>query len=464
MMRETAAKAIDELLEGGKRYREAWEKYEKDFAEYEKKLAEWEKNEGHRVAAREPARTRARARATAGGAARRFPRDGPRAAGAAAAGVAASAVAEPPPESESSLRARRRPGKPKAPEKPRVEPGKEALVRVHQARGPALDRRALGVRHRRGARPREEEEHPGRAGGRHRGLPAHRRDQGRPRRRRPRRAALDRRRQPRPPDAARRSLRDARPGRRPGDVLHRRRSRDGPGRASRSPPRSRSVAGCPRTQALAAVTSNAARALGVEKKIGTIEADRIASLFACRGSPVRAGRARVPGLDPGQARPMGAELTWPACHLKHRTAAVFALVCASAAWGQAHDGASGSWIVKAKLVVPVEGAPIENGAVRIAGGKIDAIGASVDATGVPGRHVVDFPEGIVYPGLIDAGSWQGIAPRARRPGPPVPAAQPDRRRLRSDERGLRGEPRRWNHDRPPDAGQRERDRRPDARS
>jgi imidazolonepropionase-like amidohydrolase len=93
--------------------------------------------------------------------------------------------------------------------------------------------------------------------------------------------------------------------------------------------------------------------------------------------------------------------------LKYRTAAAFALVCAGAAFGQAHDAASGSWVVKAKLVVPVEGASIENGAVRIAGGKIDAIGASVDAAGIPGRHVVEFPEGIVYPGLIDAGSWQG---------------------------------------------------------
>jgi imidazolonepropionase-like amidohydrolase len=38
-------------------------------------------------------------------------------------------------------------------------------------------------------------------------------------------------------------------------------------------------------QALAAITVNAARALGLEQKLGTIEPGRIASLFTCRGSP-----------------------------------------------------------------------------------------------------------------------------------------------------------------------------------
>jgi imidazolonepropionase-like amidohydrolase len=38
-------------------------------------------------------------------------------------------------------------------------------------------------------------------------------------------------------------------------------------------------------QALSAVTVHAARSLGLEKKMGTIEPERIASLFTCRGSP-----------------------------------------------------------------------------------------------------------------------------------------------------------------------------------
>jgi imidazolonepropionase-like amidohydrolase len=68
----------------------------------------------------------------------------------------------------------------------------------------------------------------------------------------------------------------------------------------------------------------------------------------------------------------------------------------------------GSWILKARLVVPVEGAPIEKGAIRISGTKIDAIGPAAGSAGAAEQHVVDLPDGIVYPGLVDAGSWQGI--------------------------------------------------------
>jgi imidazolonepropionase-like amidohydrolase len=41
------------------------------------------------------------------------------------------------------------------------------------------------------------------------------------------------------------------------------------------------------------------------------------------------------------------------------------------------------------------------------GSRIDAIGAATDAGGVTSQ-VLDFPDGIVYPGLVDAGSYAGI--------------------------------------------------------
>ena len=49
--------------------------------------------------------------------------------------------------------------------------------------------------------------------------------------------------------------------------------------------------GCGMTedQALAAVTVNAARALGMEKKLGTIEPGKIATFFAIAGSPFAEG-------------------------------------------------------------------------------------------------------------------------------------------------------------------------------
>ena len=98
--------------------------------------------------------------------------------------------------------------------------------------------------------------------------------------------------------------------------------------------------GCGMTEdaALAAVTVNAARALGVEKKLGTIEADRIASLFTCRGSPFAPGaRASRSGSRASPSNGSRTDVTPPVSDApKHRTAAAFALVCACAAWGQAH--------------------------------------------------------------------------------------------------------------------------------
>jgi imidazolonepropionase-like amidohydrolase len=100
------------------------------------------------------------------------------------------------------------------------------------------------------------------------------------------------------------------------------------------------------------------------------------------------------------------------------------LTIAAPAAAQDHASAQGAWIVKAKLLVPVDGAPVENGAVRIVGSKIDAIGASPDRAGIPDAHVVDFPEGVIYPGFVDAGSYQGI--RRERDDQTRPA-QPDNR-------------------------------------
>jgi imidazolonepropionase-like amidohydrolase len=91
-----------------------------------------------------------------------------------------------------------------------------------------------------------------------------------------------------------------------------------------------------------------------------------------------------------------------------KTSLALVLFFAAAAAAQDHASPQGSWIVKAKLLEPVEGAPVENGAVRITGSKIDAIGAAPDRAGVPDAHVLDFPNGVIYPGFVDAGSYQGI--------------------------------------------------------
>ncbi len=63
-------------------------------------------------------------------------------------------------------------------------------------------------------------------------------------------------------------------------------------------------------------------------------------------------------------------------------------------------------LVKAGRVIPVEGAAIEKGEVLMRGGLIQAVGKSLDVPS--GTKVLSFPDGIVFPGFIDGGSYLGV--------------------------------------------------------
>ncbi|MGH9863955.1 MAG: amidohydrolase family protein [Candidatus Acidiferrales bacterium] len=72
--------------------------------------------------------------------------------------------------------------------------------------------------------------------------------------------------------------------------------------------------------------------------------------------------------------------------------------------------------IKGARIVPVSGAPIENGTVVVADGIIKAVG--VDATIPPEAAVIDGKGLTVYPGLIDAGTSAGLpAPEPPQMGP-----------------------------------------------
>jgi len=72
--------------------------------------------------------------------------------------------------------------------------------------------------------------------------------------------------------------------------------------------------------------------------------------------------------------------------------------------------------IKGARIVPVSGAPIDNGTVVVADGIIKAVGA--DATIPPEAAVIDGKGLTVYPGLIDAGTSVGLpAPEAPQMGP-----------------------------------------------
>ena len=69
-------------------------------------------------------------------------------------------------------------------------------------------------------------------------------------------------------------------------------------------------------------------------------------------------------------------------------------------------GTAGTFLIKGAKIIPVVGDEIENGSVLIRNGKIEAVGATVNA---PGDATVIDGKGLrVYPGMIDAATNMGL--------------------------------------------------------
>ena len=86
-------------------------------------------------------------------------------------------------------------------------------------------------------------------------------------------------------------------------------------------------------------------------------------------------------------------------------------VFASVAQGQAQTG---TYVIRGGTVVPVVGARIPNGVVVISQGKIQAVGANVQAP--QGATVIDATGLYVYPGMIDSGTELGLTEIGSVPG------------------------------------------------
>ncbi len=125
--RDAAVRGLEEALDGAKKYRETWEKYEKDFEEYKKKLGEGVKTESRPAEKKdEPAAEESSERPKLPDDFRNWPREKqrewtrenmrrrPR-------GESGGPASGPTPSASDKL---------KPPEKPKTEPEKEALVKV----------------------------------------------------------------------------------------------------------------------------------------------------------------------------------------------------------------------------------------------------------------------------------------------------------------------------------------------
>ena len=75
---------------------------------------------------------------------------------------------------------------------------------------------------------------------------------------------------------------------------------------------------------------------------------------------------------------------------------------------------TGTYVIRGGTVVPVVGAQIPNGTVVISGGKIQAVGANVQAP--QGAKVIDATGMFGYPGMIDSGTELGLTEIGSVPG------------------------------------------------
>jgi imidazolonepropionase-like amidohydrolase len=88
-----------------------------------------------------------------------------------------------------------------------------------------------------------------------------------------------------------------------------------------------------------------------------------------------------------------------------RLAAAVGMTALGAAALQAQTPSS-TYVIRGGTVVPVVGAQIPNGTVVIQNGKIQAVGANVQAP--QGATVIDATGLFVYPGMIDSGTELGL--------------------------------------------------------
>ncbi len=155
-------------------------------------------------------------------------------------------------------------------------------------------------------------------------------------------------------------------------------------------------------EALALVTINGAKQLGLDDRMGSIEVGKDADLAIFNGHPLNGfSRCEMTLVDgevyferSGPHEPSGHGTPLPPDALRNRTIGVA-------------ESPTNSYLLSGGRIVPVEGDPIEAGSILVVDGKIQAIG-SADLSAPDGTVTVDLGGLSVYPGMINAGGSLGL--------------------------------------------------------
>ncbi len=137
--------------------------------------------------------------------------------------------------------------------------------------------------------------------------------------------------------------------------------------------------GLTREQAVQAMTRTAAQVLGVADRVGSLAPGKDADFLVLNGEPFL-----------GQTSVQRTVVNGKVVADQHGSGSL-----------------AGSVVIRAGTILPVDGAPIADGAVLLQDGKIAAVGAHVPVP--PGARIVDAgPDAVVTPGFLDCNSHLGL--------------------------------------------------------
>lgn len=167
----------------------------------------------------------------------------------------------------------------------------------------------------------------------------------------------------------------------------------------------------PPEQALQTITLNAARELGIDNRVGSIEVGKDADLAVFNGHPLHAfARCEMTIID-GHVyfdRADAPTAMSAAQQKRSRRAPALAISPERVRTSKLDLPTSpeGKYAIVNARVVPVDEEPLEHATVLVSGGRITGVGSELS---VPDDAVVIDATGLeVYPGLIDAGTTLGL--------------------------------------------------------
>ncbi len=162
-------------------------------------------------------------------------------------------------------------------------------------------------------------------------------------------------------------------------------------------------------QALAMITINPARELGLDSRLGSIEPGKEADIVLFNGHPFdatsRCELALIDGEVWFQRRPLPDAPSRPK---DERPAMAVAASTAKPGWLALPTNPKGLYALTGATIHPVSGPALPNGILVVSGGNIAAVGGA--ETPIPaGATTIDAQGLDVWPGMIDAGCPLGLA-------------------------------------------------------